>query len=108
MTENTMAESHSTGSHFYSSSNAGICRSGATFIFLGLLIKKMKYIACTWTHHDNNLTTIGSETILFKDSVFPRNNATPSTLRLGRRTDNKITKNNKYKRTNNDQQNIKT
>ena len=44
----------------------------------------MKYIACTWTHHDSKLTTIGSETILFKDSVFPRNNATPSSLRLGR------------------------
>jgi hypothetical protein len=37
-----------------------------------------------FSHHDNKLITIGSETILFKDSVFPRNNATPSTLRLGR------------------------
>jgi hypothetical protein len=34
-------------------------------------------------YHDNNLTTNGTATILFKDRVFPRNNATPSTLRLG-------------------------
>ena len=67
-----------------SSSNAGICRSDAAFIFLAWLINRIKYITCNWTYHDNKLTTIGSATILFKDRVFPRINATPSTLWLGR------------------------
>jgi hypothetical protein len=72
---------------------AGICRSDAAFIFLVWLINKLKYITCAWTHHDNKLKTIGSATILFKDSVLPSKQCHTINFEIRANTKNKLSRN---------------